>query len=399
MNMASNLGFIDLTAMHVCSYISGDDERGIMLRRNILRYVLFFQALAYRSISNVIFNRFPTLESFIAAGYITADELKKFNEIKEKRSPVNQLWVPLHWAFGLVSTARNENRITDHGMQDVFKRFVDFRGNVGTLLGFDCIPIPLLYTQVVCLTVRLYFIICLMGRQNLEQAIDNNYIDHFQIYVPVMTIFQFVFYMGWMKVAEALLNPLGDDDDDFEVNFLLDRNFQVAMAMSGQTDPPELVHDAFWESDIAVPMYSMATINTVVNPMIGSALLAEQEGRKMSGEVIMVPRDDTTVIDESRRSSAASLHFTVMDAMKRRFSRASQQDDEESVLRKRRSSFAAAVMAQKDKVKPRTTSESETQADFGSRHNDTSVRIVPDLQPVLETEEENGPQRLPDSSA
>lgn len=42
-----------------------------------------------------------------------------------------------------------------------------------------------------------------------------------------MTVLQFVFYMGWMKVAEALLNPFGEDDDDFECNWLLDRNLTV----------------------------------------------------------------------------------------------------------------------------------------------------------------------------
>lgn len=47
------------------------------------------------------------------------------------------------------------------------------------------------------------------------------------IYVPVMTILQFLCYFGWLKVAEALLNPLGEDDDDFEVNYILDRNLQV----------------------------------------------------------------------------------------------------------------------------------------------------------------------------
>ena len=46
--------------------------------------------------------------------------------------------------------------------------------------------------------------------------------------VPIFTIFEFIGYLGWIKVAETLLNPFGDDDEDFEINYLIDRNVQVS---------------------------------------------------------------------------------------------------------------------------------------------------------------------------
>ncbi len=32
-------------------------------------------------------------------------------------------------------------------------------------------------------------------------------------------------------MAEQLINPFGEDDDDFETNFLIDRNFQVKLTI------------------------------------------------------------------------------------------------------------------------------------------------------------------------
>ena len=53
---------------------------------------------------------------------------------------------------------------------------------------------------------------------------DDNMAD---FYIPVFTILQYLFYMGWLKVAETLLNPFGEDDDDFDTYYLIDRNLQV----------------------------------------------------------------------------------------------------------------------------------------------------------------------------
>ena len=47
------------------------------------------------------------------------------------------------------------------------------------------------------------------------------------MYVPFFTILEFIAFFGWIKVAESLLNPFGDDDEDFQINYLIDRNMQV----------------------------------------------------------------------------------------------------------------------------------------------------------------------------
>ena len=49
--------------------------------------------------------------------------------------------------------------------------------------------------------------------------------------IPIFSIIEFIAYLGWIKVAETLLNPWGDDDEDFQVNYLIDRNFQVGIEL------------------------------------------------------------------------------------------------------------------------------------------------------------------------
>ena len=37
--------------------------------------------------------------------------------------------------------------------------------------------------------------------------------------------------MGLLKVAEQLINPFGDDDEDFELNWLIDRHVKVTFVL------------------------------------------------------------------------------------------------------------------------------------------------------------------------
>ncbi|VDL76044.1 unnamed protein product [Nippostrongylus brasiliensis] len=152
---------------------------------------------------------------------MTARELDEFEGVS---SPHAKYWLPFQWVLSLITLARDENRIKGEVIYvSLFDRIAGYRQKLINLVLYDWVPVPLVYTQVVHLTVYSYFLIALLGRQILDRDAVRKSID---LYVPIMTILQFTFFIGWLKVAEVLLNPLGEDADDFECNYIIDRNLQ-----------------------------------------------------------------------------------------------------------------------------------------------------------------------------
>ena len=45
---------------------------------------------------------------------------------------------------------------------------------------------------------------------------------------PIFGTLQFIVYYSWLRVSESLLNPIGDDENDFDVCYMIDRNIQVS---------------------------------------------------------------------------------------------------------------------------------------------------------------------------
>ena len=117
---------------------------------------------------------------------------------------------------------------------------------IRTILNHGWVNFLVAYTQVATTAVYAYMLASLFACQflspsvdyidpdvlpalNISFSTDDPYNKHTpDMKIPYFTLIEFISYVGWIKVAETLLNPFGDDDDDFQINYLIDRNVQVS---------------------------------------------------------------------------------------------------------------------------------------------------------------------------
>ncbi|OQV12140.1 Bestrophin-3 [Hypsibius exemplaris] len=247
-------------------YISGTDERSRLIRRTLVRYLNASSVLLTRSVSIVAKKRFPTFNHLVEAGLLTKEEFTYFEDLNIQYA---KYWVPLVWFTKLVDQAKNESLFKDPsgGMKQIMDELMNFRDKQAKIWAFDYVSVPIVYTQVVTLATYMYFVGCLFSRQFLDPAQKyENYVA--DIYIPIFTLLQFFFYVGWLKVAESLINPWGEDDDDFEVNWIIDRNMQVSYAMVDDmsNQNPGLEKDRYWdEHDVQLP-YTQAAMEAKKKP-------------------------------------------------------------------------------------------------------------------------------------
>ncbi|XP_006033403.1 bestrophin-1 isoform X1 [Alligator sinensis] len=260
--------------------VDGQDEYGRLLRRTMMRYSNLCSVLILRSVSTAVYKRFPSMKHIVRAGLMTPEEHKKLESL---HSPHNKFWIPCVWFSNLAVKARNEGRIRDSVLlQGILNELNTLRSQCGRLYGYDWISIPLVYTQVVTVAVYSFFLACLIGRQFLDPA--KAYPGHeLDLFVPVFTLLQFFFYAGWLKVAEQLINPFGEDDDDFETNWLIDRNLQVSLLAVDEMhqDLPILEKDLYWNDSNPQPPYTAATAEYKRPSFLGSTFNISMQKEEM----------------------------------------------------------------------------------------------------------------------
>ncbi|XP_051885653.1 bestrophin-4-like [Pristis pectinata] len=268
-NQYQSMPWLDRLMCTVSCHVQGTDEYGRMLRRTLMRYANLASILTFRSVSTAVYKRFPTMRHMMEAGFMTPDEHRKFESLN---SPHNKFWVPCVWFVNLAVKARKEDRISDYvSLAHIFREVNNLRSQCEKLYSYDWISVPLVYTQVVTIAVYSFFLACLIGRQFLDPS--QGYPGHeLDLYIPAFTLLQFFFYAGWLKVAEQLINPFGEDDDDFEANWLIDRNFQVSLLAVDEMHQnlPALEKDKYWNDNDPKPPYTAATTEHRKPSFLGS---------------------------------------------------------------------------------------------------------------------------------
>ncbi|VDK44001.1 unnamed protein product [Anisakis simplex] len=233
----------------LCTVIPGKDENSQRRRHTIARYANLTAALAWREISSKIRRRFPTLHHIVDSGLMTESELELLNAISSEAKSVRWL-TPLHWIQQILSEEIKEHApmasLTNHFVQELKQ----YRSSFRKLFCHDWVCVPLVYTQVAALATYAYFGFCLMGRQFLD---PHKKYKRYEIdfVVPIFTIVQFLFFVGWFKVGQELMRPFGMDDDDIELDYIFERNVTISFAIVNtlqMNDHVPLEDDTFWLS-------------------------------------------------------------------------------------------------------------------------------------------------------
>jgi len=249
------------TFLSVIKFDEAEEEHGRILRRTIIRYCILSWILCIRRLSIKLRKAYPRMKDIVDTGLVTEAEAARIGlEDSVRQHGVSNWWMPLKWATEL---AEKDKTISSNGLFGwLILKITGFRASLTEVLNYGHVPIPLVYSQVVTLAVRLFFFFALIGKQwIIYRNYDDDFIKRFpertdlkevvyekiDLYYPVFLTIEFMFYFGWLRVAETLYNPFGEDDDDFALEELINRHMKVGFKIVDKLEgPPALEKDEFW---------------------------------------------------------------------------------------------------------------------------------------------------------
>ncbi|XP_077981368.1 bestrophin-4-like [Glandiceps talaboti] len=251
----------DDMAILLATHIHGYDEDSRIIRRTIVRWLNLAATIVFCSVSKPVLKRFPTMLHLVEVGLMTEDERKIYETLP---TPHTKFWIPLCWMCTTLHRLRQEGKLyNDQALNLLLEITGKHYSRCNSMMNFDWVSVPLVYTQVVTIATYSFFIAKLFAAQFLDpsRGYESYWLD---LYFPMLTVIEFFFYFGWLKVAQTIINPYGGDDDDFELNYIIDRNYQVALLIvdSMYGNIPPFQKDKHWDVKEFYLPYTLTTVDS-----------------------------------------------------------------------------------------------------------------------------------------
>ncbi|GMS95283.1 hypothetical protein PENTCL1PPCAC_17458 [Pristionchus entomophagus] len=205
-------------------------KREAKLRNTFARHLRLAYILIFRDISMTTRKRAPTLEFLVKAGWITQKELEMLHAGRISEDAC-KYWIPLQWIIVRIREMRAGNKkdslMSDYQSVEFFQEIATLRGNLGDLLSFDWVPMPIAFMQIITAAVYITMFLTVFTVQDGVVNEDGE-VDYLTASWTIVTLSaQLLLYLGWMKSVHVIINPFGEDDDDFEMEYLLDHHTNV----------------------------------------------------------------------------------------------------------------------------------------------------------------------------
>ncbi|TGZ55155.1 hypothetical protein CRM22_010477 [Opisthorchis felineus] len=299
-------------AVGLTAHLPGSDERPRLLRRTCMRYLMGSLILTCTRVNLVAKRRFPNLDAFVTAGVFTEEETKLLDGMELHFQP----FAPIIWTTSLITLAEKEKIITnEHALVFLIAEVNNLRQGLLNVFFMDYVCVPLVYTQVVTLSVYSYFIASLIGRQYIMSSSTMRDQNNHDFYFPFFTTLELIIYVGWLKVAETLVNPMGEDDEDIDINEVIDFNWKAAWCIVDgvKPSPPAVVRDAHWNQTVVELPHTEESRQLPCRPCRGSVFdLNLQSSTDFIGSLISMTgvrsaQDTSTRFPSAKRSSVLSI--------------------------------------------------------------------------------------------
>ncbi|KAM7533088.1 hypothetical protein Aperf_G00000124472 [Anoplocephala perfoliata] len=190
---------------------------------------------------------------------ITEPEIRAFENIarryfrRTRKRYLPEYWIPIQWAVRIVQKTALHGNIADLKiMNSVYNSIGKYRQSLQQLKTFSSLAMPLVYTQVAVIAVYSYFFCQIIATQYTERIANETEVT-LSMPIPLFSLFYFIFLMGWLKVALCVMNPFGEDYEDFETSEILDYNLDVSYRIA-------LMDEAFYPDVLKRATYDIKTL-------------------------------------------------------------------------------------------------------------------------------------------